>query len=284
MDDAQDGSAAQDRDEMHRAHSDAPLLTERHGGVLVLTLNRPEKLNALDPAIFESLGYAVRAYADDASLRVCLLRATGRYFCAGADLLGGTAVPPTESTAAIRHWYRTTLGPGMQALYDDMEAIEKPFVAAHHAPCVGGGLELSLACDFRLAARSARYAFPEAKLGAIPASGGVSRLTRLVGAHWAKWMILANEPVDAARALAIGLVHDVYDDSAFEDNVFAFCDRLAQVPPEMCAMAKLTIGLIEYAAPDHARRIERLGQSVLEVGCESADLLAVMQTKLKRQA
>lgn len=264
--------------------ADTPLLTQRRGAVLVLTLNRPEKLNALNQAIFESLARAVRAYAEDPSLRVCLLRATGRYFCAGADLLDGTAMPRTESTAAIRHWYRTTLGPGMQALYADMEAIEKPFVAAHHAPCVGGGLELSLSCDFRLAARSARYAFPEAKLGAIPASGGVSRLTRLVGAHWAKWMIMANEPVDAARAHAIGLVHDVYEDVGFEDRVFAFCERLAQVPPEMCAMAKLTIGLIEDAAPDHASRIERLGQSALEIGRESAELLASMQTRLQGRA
>ena len=256
------------------------LLVEEIGPILQATLNRPDKLNALNKEIVEGLTAAVRVYAQRDDLRVFLIRARGRYFCAGADLVGGPLAPEGRETAPLRQWYRTAMGFGMQPLYAEMEAIEKPFVAAHHATCVGGGLEVSLACDFRLAAKSAGYLFPEAKLGAIPASGGVSRLTRLVGPHWAKWMIMANMRIDADRALTIGLVHDVFADADFDDRVMDFCRHLAAQPPETVAMAKLTIDMAADVAPDSARKIERLGQSILHVGDEASELLAAMQAKL----
>lgn len=262
--------------------SDAALITEERDGILIATLNRPAKLNALNQEIFEGMTAAVHRYAADPALRVFLIRATGRYFCAGADLVGGIPAPDAGGTAAVREWYRVAMGPGMQRLYDEMEAIEKPFVVAHQAPCVGGGLEMSLSCDFRLAARNARYSFPEAKLGSIPASGGVSRLTRLVGQHWAKWMILANQQVDAEHALNIGLVHAVYDDDQFEEQVMDFCRSLAAQPPEMATMAKLTIELAGEASASDARKIERLGQSVLQVGEEQRAMFAAMYAKLKK--
>ncbi|HEY3696905.1 enoyl-CoA hydratase/isomerase family protein [Phenylobacterium sp.] len=259
------------------------LLVEEIGAILQVTLNRPEKLNALNAEIIEGIREAVRTYARRDDLRCFLIRATGRYFCAGADLVGGKRSGPLrEGTSAIREWYRTGMGGGMQPLYDEMEDLEKPFVVAHHATCVGGGLELSLSCDFRLAAKSARYLFPEAKLGAIPASNGVSRFTRLVGPHWAKWSILANQAIDADRALMIGLVHDVYPDEAFDEKVMAFCRDLAEQPPEMVAMAKLTIDLAADVTAERARKIERLGQSVLQVGAEAAGLMAKMQARLTR--
>ena len=92
----------------------------------------------------------------------------------------------------------------MHRIYDEMEAIEKPIVVAHQGPCVGGGLEISLSCDFRLAAKSASYAFPEGKFGVLPASNGVSRLARIVGTHWTRYLIMANLPASADRALIMG--------------------------------------------------------------------------------
>jgi enoyl-CoA hydratase/carnithine racemase len=257
------------------------VLIAEHGPILELTLNREEKLNAITPAMIETIRAQVHAYAERDDLRVMLFRAKGRYFSAGADLTRAQNYEG-KSTSGVRNWYRTTMGGGMQPLYDEMEAIEKPFVVAHHATCVGGGLELSLSCDFRLAAKSARYIFPEAKLGAIPASGGVSRFTRLVGAHWAKWVIMADQAINADRALMIGLVHDVYEDAEFDEKVMAFCVKLAAQPPEMIAMAKLTIDLAADATPGRARMIERLGQSILHVGDESAQLLEAMRAKLSQ--
>src|ERR1700753_3668281 len=104
-----------------------------------------------------------------------------------------------------------------------MEHIEKPIVAAHHAPCVGGGLEISLSCDFRLAAKSAHYAFPEGLFGVLPASNGVSRLTRLCGPQWSRWLIMANMKASADLAHTMGLVHQVYPDETFEEEVMTFC-------------------------------------------------------------
>ena len=106
----------------------------------------------------------------------------------------------------------------MQQLWDEMEHIEKPFVVAHHAMCVGGGLEMSLSCDFRLAAKSAGYAFPEGLFGVLPASNGVSRLTRICGPHWARWLIMANKPAPADMAFTMGLVHQVFPDESFEQR------------------------------------------------------------------
>lgn len=262
--------------------SEPALLVEEANGVLTATLNRPAKLNALNAEILSGLWQAVRRYATAPELRVFLIRATGRYFCAGADLVAGAVAPPEAGTSGVREWYRSAVGPGMLALWEEMEAIEKPFVVAHQATCVGGGLEMSLSCDFRLAARSASYSFPEAKLGSIPATGGVSRLTRLVGQHWAKWMILAGQPIDAEQARAIGLVHAVFDDEAFDVQVRRFCQDLAAQPPEVSRMAKLTIDLAENASPGDARKIERLGQSILHVGGEAEDLLAQMKARLRR--
>jgi len=261
--------------------SDPSLLVYEIGAILQVTLNRPDKLNALNQEIIEGLRDAVLLYAQRDDLRVFLIRSTGRYFSAGAELVSGaTTKPLNDHTAAMRQWLRTQMGGGIQPLFEEIEALEKPFVVAHHATCVGGGLELSLSCDFRLASENAHYSLPEATLGAIPASGGVSRLTRLVGPQWAKWMIMAEEQIDAQRALAIGLVQQVYPNKSFEADVMAFCERLAAQPPEMMAMAKLTIDLAVDMTPGRARIIERLGQSVLGTGAESATLLARMKDRL----
>jgi enoyl-CoA hydratase len=241
-----------------------PLLVEETDGILIATLNRPDKLNALDMATMDLLTEAVIRFRDTADLKVMLIRATGRYFSAGADMKGGQRkITPTGQTATgIRENHRLNLN-GMQQLWDEIEHIEKPFVVAHHATCVGGGLELSLSCDFRLAAQSASYAFPEGKFGTLPASNGVSRLTRICGPHWARWLIMANKPASAAQALTMGLVHEVYPDDTFEDDVMAFCRHLTQQNAEQMGAAKLAIELCSEVGRDSARHIERLANSAL---------------------
>ena len=254
-------------------------LLDQDGAVLRFTLNRPEKLNAINEEILIGLRDAVDALGSREDLRVLLIRANGRYFCAGADLTNTPMPDLKNSSSNVRNWYRRGLG-GMLALYQEMEACEKPIVVAHHATCVGGGLELSLSCDFRLAAASARYAFPEAALGAIPATGGVSRLTRYIGPHWARWMILANQPVDAAQALNMGLVHAVYPDGEFEARVDEFCDHLARQPPEVTAMAKIAIELAADLESAQARNMERMANSVLALGQEHIELFAALKSRL----
>ena len=253
------------------------LLTETTAeGVLVATLNRPDKLNALDPETMELFDEAVYRFRDDPALKVMLIRATGRYFCAGADLkagMGRNVIQQTNTARGIRENHRINLN-GMHRIYDEMEHIEKPIVVAHHAMCVGGGLEMSLSCDFRFAATSAGYAFPEGLFGTLPASNGVSRLTRICGPHWARWLIMANKPATAEMALTMGLVHQVFPDESFETEVMDFCRHLAKQNGEQMGAAKVAIELANEVGRDMARHVERMANSALML---NPDYLARME-------
>ncbi len=245
--------------------SEAPhLLVEEEGAILVATLNRPDKLNAITPQMMKLLDEALVRFRDTPELKVMLIRATGRYFCSGADLRAGSDAPPEidRTAVAVREKHRLQLN-GMHRIYDEMEHIEKPIVVAHHSTCVGGGLEMSLSCDFRLAAKSASYAFPEGKFGVLPASNGVSRLTRIVGPHWARYLIMANLPANADRAYNMGLVHDVFPDETFEEDVMQFCQHLAKQHGEQMGTAKLAIEMCWELGRDQARHVERMANSAL---------------------
>lgn len=240
------------------------LMVEEEEAIIICTLNRPDKLNALTGQTMELFENALHHFRNSANLKVMLIRATGRYFCSGADLRDRSDEPPQvdRTGVAIREKHRLKLH-GMHRIYDEMEHIEKPIVVAHQGPCVGGGLELSMSCDFRLAAKSASYAFPEGKFGVLPASNGVSRLTRLVGTHWARYLIMANLPADADRALMMGLVHEVYADEDFEKSAMEFCRHLAQQHGEQMGLAKLAIEMAYELGRDQARHLERMANSTL---------------------
>ncbi len=239
------------------------LLSTEQDGILVLTLNRPEKLNAFSTRLMQSLSEAVDRFRDTASLRVMLIRATGRYFSAGADLKAGVASTLSWTGSGIRDMHRRRIPGDMRRVWDEIEAIEKPFVVAHQGPCVGAGLELSLSCDFRLAARSARYAFPEGKFGVLPATNGVSRLTRVVGVHWARYLVMANMEADADEARIMGLVHKVFPDETFQEEVMRFCSHLAQQNAEQMAAAKVAIELARDLGVQQAAALERMANSAL---------------------
>jgi len=245
--------------------AEAPhLLTEDHGAILIATLNRPDKLNALSGQTMALFEQALHRFRDTPALKVMLVRATGRYFCAGADLRDSSDAPPKidRTGVAIRERHRRQLH-GMHRIYDEMEAIEKPIVVAHQGPTIGGGLELSLSCDFRLAAKSASYAFPEGKFGVLPASNGVSRLSRIIGTHWTRYLIMANLPADADRALIMGLVHEVFPDETFEQDVMQFCQHLAQQHGEQMGTAKIAIEMAHDLGLAQARNVERMANSAL---------------------
>jgi enoyl-CoA hydratase/carnithine racemase len=260
--------------------SGAPhLLTAEQDGILIATLNRPDKLNALSAETMQLFEQALLRFRDTPELKVLLVRATGRYFCSGADLKAdpkdgsGTA----RTATGIRENHRLRLN-GMHRIYDEMEHIEKPLVVAHHGMCVGGGLELSLSCDFRLAAKSAGYAFPEGKFGILPASNGVSRLTRICGPHWARWLVMANKPADADKALIMGLVHEVFPDATFEADVMAFCRHLAQQNGEQMGAAKIAIELANDVGLAAARNVERMANSALML---NPDYVARLESYIK---
>ncbi len=259
------------------------ILTERDGPLLRVTLNRPAKLNAIDGALSAGLRAATVEFAADPALRVMVLRGAGSYFCAGADINSDLFPDPALSgQSAFRDWY----GHGAASLHplcDRWESLPKPIVAAHNGPVFGGGLELSLSCDFRLASSEAVYALPETALGGLPGSGGISRLTRLVGPHWARWFIMACERMEAEQALAIGLVHAVYPAAEFDARVDDFCRRLAAQPPEAVAAGKLAIDLAADLGRDGGRNVERLAVGSLVMGQEYAEKLAELRARLARK-
>ena len=242
---------------------DAPhLLSEVSGRILIVTLNRPDKLNALSDETMELFHEALLRFRDSDDLKVMLIRATGRYFCSGADLKQGNPRQNRQGATAIRETHRIR-NRNMHTIYDEMEHIEKPIVVAHHAMCVGGGLEMSLSCDFRLAAKSAGYAFPEGLMGILPASNGVSRLTRICGPHWARWLVMANKKIGADKAEIMGLVHEVFPDETFEDDVMDFCRHLARQNGEQMGAAKIAIEMCAEVGRDTARHVERMANSAL---------------------
>lgn len=246
--------------------------------ILVATFNRPDKLNAMSPELMEILDDAVIRFRDDDALKVMLINSKGRYFSSGADLKSKKTDPGGskgmgDKGSQVREGHRRN-PTRMRQVWDEMEAIEKPFVVAHHARCVGGSLEMSLSCDFRLAAKSASYSFPEANFGVLPATNGVSRLVRLVGPHWARLMIMANTPLDAEEARIAGLVHKIFPDETFEEEVMAFCRHVAKQNGEFLGTAKIAIELAHDLGRDQAAQVERMANSVLMIQPSYLEMMA----------
>ena len=249
--------------------------------VLHLVLSRSDKLNAINLDMWNALHEVTARLRDTDHLRALLVTAEGRFFSAGIDLNGALAPDPAlvRQPSNFRRWYRQGIG-SLHALGDEWEAIEKPICVGFQGPVLGGALELSLCADFRLATPNARLGLPEIKLGGIPGSGGTSRLVRLAGPHWARWMILANRQVDAEQARNIGLVHDVLPEANFTAACLAFARDLATMPPEAFAAGKLAIELAADLGRGQARHVERLTVSGLVGGVEYEQAMRAMQERL----
>lgn len=179
----------------------ARVLTDIRDGIARLTMNRPEKLNALDRATVDELDRAVAVTGDDPDVGVLILTGAGeKAFVAGADIGELSSQTPVEGAAYAR---------AGQAVFDRLETLGKPSIAAINGWALGGGLELAMACTLRVAAENARLGQPETTLGIIPGYGGTQRLGRLVGRGRALELILTGEPIDAREAHRIGLVNRV---------------------------------------------------------------------------
>ncbi|WP_018501842.1 enoyl-CoA hydratase/isomerase family protein [Parafrankia discariae] len=252
-------------------------------GILTLTLTRDEKLNAVSPEMIEALRQAATDLGDRDDLKVLVIAAEGRYFTAGIDIRQsgaggkrGYAADGSFSPRRLRHEYRR-----LHLVFDELEAVEKPVVLAAHAPCLGVGLELAASCDFRLASTAARFSLPELPaLAVIPGSGGVSRVTRLVGPHWGKWLAFGEE-VDAHHALNIGLVHAVYPAEEFSERVGAFARKLARLPSEAAGVAKAAVDIAASVDRQTARDFDRFANTILLTSDEHRALTRAFETRKK---
>jgi enoyl-CoA hydratase/carnithine racemase len=234
------------------------LKLEKDEGVALLTLNRPDTLNSWNQEMRDEMRAAVGALAADDALHVIVLTGTGRGFSAGEDVRGMQDL--TEiGTRGFRRVARE-----LHKVFDELESIEVPVIAAINGAAAGGGLELALSCDFRFAADSARLGFPENKVGLIPGSGGCSRLVRLIGLSRAKRLVMSGEMIPAQRALEIGLVDEVFPADALLGEAMGFARQLAAKAPLALGLAKLVLNACASVDPDTGRHLERIGQSVLK--------------------
>ena len=200
-----------------------PVLIADHGAVRVVTVHRPDKLNALNRATLEALQLAFDAAAADEAVRAVVLTGAGaKAFVAGADIAEMSGLSPIQARDF------SLVG---QRLMRRMERMPKPVVAMVNGFALGGGLELAMCCHLRIAADSAKLGLPEVTLGLLPGFGGSQRLLRLVGRAAALEMTLTGAPIDAARALALGLVNRVVPAAELESHTMAFAATLAGQAP-----------------------------------------------------
>jgi enoyl-CoA hydratase/carnithine racemase len=233
--------------------------TEFSEGILTITLNRPEKRNAINGEVLEGLGAAFERVRDDRDVKGAILNGEGKAFSAGIDFMWLGSSTAGGGTMAD---FRRFLGV-LQGRFNAMEAIEKPIVAAIHGPCVGLGLELALACDFRIATRGAQLGLPEVRVGLIPDVGGTTRLVRTVGLPWAKELILTGRVVPAENALAIGLVNHVVEDADLLDRSRALLQEIGRNAPLAVGIAKRIIDRGLTLDKHSLLELEALGQSTL---------------------
>lgn len=209
--------------------ADSTLLLRHEGNVAVLALNRPAALNAIDTSALLALKEMLERLRDDAAVQGIVLTGEGKSFCAGADIGEMAHMTPMEAVRFAEQG---------QALMFAIERVGKPVIAAVKGHALGGGLELALACDFIVAAESARFAAPEVRLGIIPGFGGTQRLARLVGKAKAKELIFSGETIDAREAFAIGLVNRILPDDALLTEAVALADRICSRGALSLRMAK----------------------------------------------
>jgi enoyl-CoA hydratase len=206
------------------------LLRERRDGVETLRLHRPDKRNALNLDLVNALHRAVDDLRRDADLRAVILAGAGADFMAGADIAELLERGAPEALASING-----------TLFRRIEELPVPVIAAVRGYALGGGCELALAADIRVAGRSAKFGQPEVGLGIVPGAGATHRLPRLVGLGHAKELVLSGRIIDAAEAERIGLVNRVVDDDRVEPEAAAIADRVAAQGAEAVRLAKLAL-------------------------------------------
>jgi enoyl-CoA hydratase len=229
------------------------ILTAVEEGIGRITINRPDARNALNTQVLGDVRQALAEFRHDREVGVVVFTGAGeRAFAAGADIGELRERTALDALASV-----------MQGVYDEIEAYEKPTIAAVNGLALGGGCELAMACDVRVASRNARFGLPEVTLAIIPGAGGTQRLSRLVGKGRAIEMILTGQIIDAEEAHRIGLVTQVAGDEGLMDKVRTTSATILSRGPLAVRLAKLAVQTGFETDQKTGLVIERLAQAVL---------------------
>ncbi|RPJ63426.1 MAG: enoyl-CoA hydratase/isomerase family protein [Dehalococcoidia bacterium] len=217
------------------------VLVEQKNNIALLTFNRPQALNAISRGLIGGMKEAAEYIDQHPDIRVVVMTGSGeKAFCAGLDLK--KVVIPGESI--LDGWNARTMHDAIEKCRNTFTMYEKlpvPVIAAIHGYCLGGGVEIALCCDIRLAADNAIFAMPEAKLGIVPDMGGSSRLPRIVGPGMAKELIYTGRRIDAKEALRIGLLQHVYPKSDLMAEAWKMAEEIAASNPAVTQGIKSVI-------------------------------------------
>ena len=241
------------------------------GPMALLTINRPEKHNAISLETLEELQDAVSSAERDESVRtVVITGAGGRAFASGSDL----------NEVKYRD-FRKALEPIVQGLADQLERMPKPSIAAINGICMGGGLEVALGCDLRIATPQSRFATPEGKLGIIPGGGATARLPRIVGRGWGMEMLLMGEPISADRALSIGLITRIVEEDDLLAEAKKMASHLSSFAPFVPHTMKMMVNFGMEASTAAAQMLEKYAQGALVQTEDAKEGIDAFLTKRK---
>jgi 2-(1,2-epoxy-1,2-dihydrophenyl)acetyl-CoA isomerase len=232
--------------------SQAALLDRLEAGVLTLTLNRPERLNALNAALIEALSAGIERARTDPECRAVLITGAGRGFCAGADL-ANRAFAPGDARPDLGQ----ALEKGLNPIIRGIRNLPKPVVSAVNGPAAGAGANIALACDIVLAAKSAQFLQAFARIGLIPDAGGTFVLPRLIGDARARALMMLAEPVGAEQAQAIGMIYRAVDDEDLMGEAHTIAARLAAGPTHALGLIKRALAASPTNTLDAQLDLER---------------------------
>ena len=218
------------------------------GGIATVMLNRPDRYNALGARIVDELGEVLEEIEGSGEVRAMILTGAGeKAFCSGVDLKERSEMDADAKWAHNR---------GLNAFAERLARLQAPTIAALNGLAFGGGLEITLACDFRIAAEGARFALPEVGLGIVPGAGGTQRLPRLVGPTRAKELILTGRRIGAEAALEMGLVSKVVPAGSLMEEARALAEEIAANSPLALAYAKAAVDLASETSIEQGLRYE----------------------------
>jgi enoyl-CoA hydratase/carnithine racemase len=236
----------------------------------IVTLNRPEVRNAINPAMREELSHALTDMEGDADVRAIIITGGPKVFAAGADIAAMVEKTALEQFSRASLW----------DLAFQMEQSRKPIIAAVAGFCLGGGCELAMACDIRIASESAKFGQAEINIGIIPGGGGTVRLTRLVGLGKAKELVLTGRMIDAEEALRINLINQVVPDEQLMPSAMEMAKSISRHSPVALGLAKYAVQNAADADLHTARTIEN---TCFSLAFSSADKTEGMRAFLEKR-